>query len=176
MADCEVEGTIASPLCIPPESAMSPTEERRDEGGNIRTRQNPLGPQERQTRISKAPSIYESTIDQCSPSGRLDWAREPRDWSVEDWKRVAWSDESLIRLLKADGRLRIWRQAHEAMDPACQVRTVQGHGGSIMDRGVFSWHCLGSLMRVPTSLNAIWYVELLGDHHRPFMLICFSAR
>ncbi|GFW49712.1 retrovirus-related Pol polyprotein from transposon 17.6 [Trichonephila clavipes] len=33
---------------------MSPTGERRDEGGNIRTRQNPLGPQERQTRIDRA--------------------------------------------------------------------------------------------------------------------------
>ncbi|GFX09656.1 hypothetical protein TNCV_2186521 [Trichonephila clavipes] len=33
---------------------MSPTGERRDEGGNIRTKENPLGPQERQTRISKA--------------------------------------------------------------------------------------------------------------------------
>ncbi|GFW86545.1 uncharacterized protein TNCV_4333291 [Trichonephila clavipes] len=40
--------------------------------------------------------------------------------------------------------LRIWRQAHEAIDPACQVGNVQGHGGSIMDWGVFSWHCLGS--------------------------------
>ncbi|GFU68809.1 hypothetical protein TNCV_2576701 [Trichonephila clavipes] len=54
MADCEVEGTIASPLSIPLERAMSPTGERRDEARNIRTRQNPFGPQERQTRISKA--------------------------------------------------------------------------------------------------------------------------
>ncbi|GFT70836.1 uncharacterized protein TNCV_4163241 [Trichonephila clavipes] len=54
MADCEVEGTIASPLSIPLERAMSPTGESRDEGRNIRTKQNPLGPQERQTRISKA--------------------------------------------------------------------------------------------------------------------------
>ncbi|GFU22222.1 hypothetical protein TNCV_2251371 [Trichonephila clavipes] len=53
MADCEVEGTIASPLASP-ERAMSPTGERRDEARNIRTRQNPFGPQERQTRISKA--------------------------------------------------------------------------------------------------------------------------
>ncbi|GFT99496.1 uncharacterized protein TNCV_3239431 [Trichonephila clavipes] len=30
-------------------------------------------------------------------------------------------------------RLRIWRQAHEAIDPACLVGTVQGHGGLIMD-------------------------------------------
>ncbi|GFV59901.1 transposable element Tcb2 transposase [Trichonephila clavipes] len=49
--------------------------------------------------------------------------------SIEDWKRVAWSDESRFRLLKADGRLRIWRQAHEAMYPAYQVGTIQGYGG-----------------------------------------------
>ncbi|GFV17226.1 transposable element Tcb2 transposase [Trichonephila clavipes] len=39
--------------------------------------------------------------------------------------------------------------------------------------GVFSWHCLGSLVRVPTFLSAIRYVELLGDHHHPLMLFCY---
>ncbi|GFT02914.1 HTH_Tnp_Tc3_2 domain-containing protein [Trichonephila clavipes] len=63
---------------------------------------------------------------------RLGWAREHRGWSVEDWERVAWSDESRFRLLYADGRLRIWRQAHGAKDPACQVGTVQRHGCSVM--------------------------------------------
>ncbi|GFY17069.1 HTH_Tnp_Tc3_2 domain-containing protein [Trichonephila clavipes] len=38
-------------------------------------------------------------------AARLAWAREHRDWSVEDWKRVAWNDESRFRLLNADGRL-----------------------------------------------------------------------
>ncbi|GFW99816.1 transposable element Tc1 transposase [Trichonephila clavipes] len=51
---------------------------------------------------------------------RLVWAREHRDWSVDDWERVAWGDESRFRLLNADRSLRIWRQAHEAIDPACQ--------------------------------------------------------
>ncbi|GFW38832.1 transposable element Tc1 transposase [Trichonephila clavipes] len=103
----------------------------------------------------------------------LAWAKEHRGWSVEDWKRVVWSEESRFRL-KADGRLRVWRHAHEVMDPAGQVGTVQGHGGSIMVWSVFSWHCLGSLERVSTSFNAIQYVELLGDSLRPFMLLCYS--
>ncbi len=47
--------------------------------------------------------------------------------------------------------------------------TVQGHGGSIMVWSDFSWHSLGSMVRVPTSLIAIRYVELLGDHLHPFM-------
>ncbi|GFW88845.1 transposable element Tcb2 transposase [Trichonephila clavipes] len=59
------------------------------------------------------------------------------------------------------------------MDPALQVGTAQGHGGSILIWGAFSWQCLGSLVRVPTSLKAIRFVELLGDHHRPFMLFCY---
>ncbi|GFW61782.1 hypothetical protein TNCV_1471051 [Trichonephila clavipes] len=42
---------------------MSPTEERRDEARNIRTRQNPFGPQERQTRISKANYDIEARKD-----------------------------------------------------------------------------------------------------------------
>ncbi|GFU95058.1 uncharacterized protein TNCV_4138421 [Trichonephila clavipes] len=39
---------------------------------------------------------------------RLARAREHRDWSVEDWKRLAWSDESRFGLINNDGRLRIW--------------------------------------------------------------------
>ncbi|GFX78664.1 transposable element Tcb2 transposase [Trichonephila clavipes] len=98
----------------------------------------------------------------------LPWASEHRYW-----KRVAWSEESRFQLLKVDRRLRIWRLAHDAMDPTCQDGTVQGHGGSIMVWNAFSWHCLGSLRHAPTSHNTTWYVELLGDHPHPFMLFCY---
>ncbi|GFW33865.1 HTH_Tnp_Tc3_2 domain-containing protein [Trichonephila clavipes] len=71
-------------------------------------------------------------LNACHQVARLAWARQHRDWSVEDRKRVTWSDEPRFRLLNADGRLKIWRQAHETMNPAYQIATVQGHGGSIM--------------------------------------------
>ncbi|GFX99279.1 transposable element Tcb2 transposase [Trichonephila clavipes] len=54
-----------------------------------------------------------------------------------------------------------------------QVGAAQGQGGSIRVWHVFSWHCLGFLVRVPTSLNAIQYVESQGDPHHPFMLFCY---
>ncbi|GFU55141.1 uncharacterized protein TNCV_426461 [Trichonephila clavipes] len=51
-------------------------------------------------------------------TARLVWAREHRDWSVDDWKRgVVCSDESGFRLHNVDGSLRIWRQAHEPCMP-----------------------------------------------------------
>ncbi|GFS63857.1 uncharacterized protein LOC105457711 [Trichonephila clavipes] len=51
---------------------MSPTGERRDEGGNIRTRQNPLGPQERQTRIDRAGGAVHTDVtprQECPTKG-----------------------------------------------------------------------------------------------------------
>ncbi|GFU37233.1 uncharacterized protein TNCV_4272341 [Trichonephila clavipes] len=36
-----------------------------------------------------------------------------------------------------------------------------------------TWYSLGSLVRVPTSLNAIRYVELLGDHLPPLIMFCY---
>ncbi|GFT21304.1 hypothetical protein TNCV_3815941 [Trichonephila clavipes] len=75
----------------------------------------PYGFQERPT--------YESTIGECSPSdctsclGKRAHRLQCRGLET----RVAWSDVSRFRLLKADGKLRIWHQAHEALDPAYQV-------------------------------------------------------
>ena len=34
---------------------------------------------------------------------RSDWAYAHKDWTVEDWKRVIWSDESKINCLGSDG-------------------------------------------------------------------------
>ncbi|GFT32475.1 uncharacterized protein TNCV_4484731 [Trichonephila clavipes] len=71
-------------------------------------------------------------------AAHLAWAREQRYWNVNDRKRVAWSNVSQFRLLNGDRRLRIWRQADEAIDPACKVGTVRGHTGSFM---VFFFFC-----------------------------------
>ncbi|GFU71082.1 epidermal growth factor-like protein 8 [Trichonephila clavipes] len=60
----------------------------------------------------------------CHRAVRLAWAKDHRDWS----------DESRFRILNIDGKLGIWRQTHEAMDPACQVGSTR------------TWwlnHCLG---------------------------------
>ncbi|GFW84634.1 transposable element Tcb2 transposase [Trichonephila clavipes] len=59
------------------------------------------------------------------------------------------------------------------MYPAFQVEAVEGHDGSIMAWGVLSWHCLVSLLGVPTSLHAILYVESTSDHLHPFLLFCY---
>ncbi|GBM00963.1 hypothetical protein AVEN_151414-1 [Araneus ventricosus] len=41
---------------------------------------------------------------------RLSWARQHYHWTVDDWKHVAWSDESRFQLYRTDAHVRVWRQ------------------------------------------------------------------
>ncbi len=72
---------------------------------------------------------------------RLQFTQAHQNWTIEDWKNVAWSDESWFLLRHSDGRVRIWRKEHESMDPSCLVSVVQP-GGGVMD--IFLAH-FGSL-------------------------------
>ncbi len=49
---------------------------------------------------------------------RLQFTQAHQNWTIEDWKKVAWSDESRFLLRHSDGRVRLWRKEHESMDPS----------------------------------------------------------
>ncbi len=60
---------------------------------------------------------------------RLQFTQAHQNWTIEDWKNVAGSNESRFLLRHSDGRVRIWRKEHESMDPSCFVSTVQAGDG-----------------------------------------------
>ncbi len=81
---------------------------------------------------------------------RLQFARAHQNWTREDWKNVAWSDESRFLLQHSDGRVIIWCKEHESIDPLCLVSMVQAGGGGVMFGGYF----LGTLLAlVPVDLS-----------------------
>ncbi len=98
---------------------------------------------------------------------RLQFTQAHQNWTIEDWKNVAWSDES--RFLDSDGRVRNWRKEHESMDPSCLVSTVQAGGGGLMVWRIFSWHTLGPLVPIEHCLYATAYLSIVADHIHPFM-------
>ncbi|GFV43906.1 transposable element Tcb2 transposase [Trichonephila clavipes] len=105
---------------------------------------------------------------------RLAWAHQYRHWIVDDWKHVAWYDESRFQWNPADGRFRVCRQPHESMDPTCQQGTFQASGGSVMVWGVCSWRDMGPLMCLDTTLTGDRNVSILSDHLHLFMFIMHS--
>uniref|UniRef100_A0A9J8C1B0 Transposase Tc1-like domain-containing protein n=1 Tax=Cyprinus carpio carpio TaxID=630221 RepID=A0A9J8C1B0_CYPCA len=101
--------------------------------------------------------------------------RAHKNWAIEDWKNVAWSDESRFLKQHSDGRVRIWHKEHESVDPSCLVSTVQAGGGCVMVWGIFSWHTLGPLLPIEHRLNATAYLSIVADHVHPFMTTVYLS-
>ncbi len=106
---------------------------------------------------------------------RLQFTQAHQHWTIEDWKNVAWSDESRFLWRHSDGRVRIWRKDHESMDPSCLVSTIQAAGGGVMVWGIFSWHTLGPLVPIEHRLYATAYLSIVADHVHPFMTTVYPS-
>ncbi|GBM96662.1 hypothetical protein AVEN_29480-1 [Araneus ventricosus] len=63
---------------------------------------------------------------------RLQWARKHRDWAMDEWKKVVWSDESRFIIHHVDGRFRVRRLPDEQLLPSCTAGHTQAGGGGIM--------------------------------------------
>ncbi len=106
---------------------------------------------------------------------RLQITKAHQNWTTEDWKKVAWSDDSWFLLRHSDGRVRIWRKEHESMNPSCLVSTVHAGWGGVMVWGIFSWHTLVPLVPIEHYLNATAYLCIVADHVHPFMTIVYPS-
>ena len=69
---------------------------------------------------------------------RLAWCLEHRDWTLEDWKNVIWSDETSIVLLHRRGGYRVWRTKEEALSRSC-IRERWKGASEFMFWGCFSY-------------------------------------
>ncbi|GBM53193.1 Transposable element Tc1 transposase [Araneus ventricosus] len=106
---------------------------------------------------------------------RLQWAREHRDWTMDEWKRVAWSDESQFRIHHADGRVRVRRMPGELLFPSCTAGHTQAGGGGIMLWGTFSWAAMGPVVVVERTMKAVNYLSIIADQLHLYMEFVFPT-
>ena len=62
----------------------------------------------------------------------LDFAYAHKDWTLEDWKKVVWSDETKINHLGSDGHKWVWKKAGEGLSDRLVEGIVKFGGGSLM--------------------------------------------
>lgn len=63
---------------------------------------------------------------------RFQWAKNHENWTIQDWKRVIWSDETKINLFGSDGVNKVWRKSGQADKTKNCTPTVKHGGGSRM--------------------------------------------
>lgn len=94
---------------------------------------------------------------------RLAFAKKYMHWTVEDWERVIWSDESKFQIFGSDGRQYCWKREGENLDNRLVKPTVKFGGGSVFVWGCFTSKGVGYLCRIDGGLDAELYCKILSE-------------
>ena len=85
---------------------------------------------------------------------RMDFAEAHKDWTVEDWKKVIWSDETKINYLGSDGKKWVWKMPGEGLSDGLVQGTVRFGGGSLMIWCCMFWEVPGYATKINGRINA----------------------
>uniref|UniRef100_A0A9J8CV54 Transposase Tc1-like domain-containing protein n=1 Tax=Cyprinus carpio carpio TaxID=630221 RepID=A0A9J8CV54_CYPCA len=91
---------------------------------------------------------------------RLTWAKEKKNWTVAQWSKVLFSDESMFVFH------RVWRKGGEAHTPSCLKSSVK-FPQSVMIWGAMSCAGVGPLCFLKTKVTAPIYQEILEHFMLP---------
>jgi transposase len=106
----------------------------------------------------KKPKLTKKHIKQC-----LDFAKKYKDWTVADWKKVLWSDETKINRYMSDGIKYCWINPEEGLSEKQIIETVKFGGGNIMVWGCMVWDGPGYISKIDGNMDKGLYVEILDE-------------
>jgi len=78
----------------------------------------------------------------------LDFAYAHKDWTLEDWKKVVWFDETKINCLGSDGHKWVWKKARKGLSDRLVEGTIKFGGGSLMMCGCMTWQGIGYAAKI----------------------------
>ncbi len=112
---------------------------------------------------------------------RLTWAKEKKNWTVAQWSKVLFSDESKFCISFGNQGPRVWMKGGEAHSPSCMKSSVK-FPPSVMIWGAMSSAGVGPFCFLKTNVTApvtkiFWSTScflLLTSFLK--MLISFSSR
>lgn len=92
---------------------------------------------------------------------RLHFCKTHKNWTVDDWKRVIWSDETKVNRYQSDGKEYYWHRPHDRIQKHHVKETMKHGGGSIMVWGCFTWWNIGPLVRIQGIMKKEDYLNIL---------------
>ncbi len=96
----------------------------------------------------------------------LTWAKEKKNWTLAQWSKVLFSDESKFCISFRNQCPRVWRKGREAHSPSCLKSSVK-FPQSVMIWGAMSSAGVGPLCFLKTKFTAPVYQEILEHFMLP---------
>ncbi len=90
----------------------------------------------------------------------LSWVKVKKNWTVAQWSKVLFSDESKFSILFGNQGPRFWRKCGEAQNPCCLKSSVK-FPQSVMIWAAMSSAGVGPLCFLKSRVNAAIYQEIL---------------
>jgi len=100
-------------------------------------------------------------LSQANIKNRLDFANKCKDWTVEGWKKVIWSDETKINRFCSDGRSWYWAHEGTSLQPHHVKQTIKHGGGSIMIWGCMTTQGPGFMCKIDGKMDQHLYKTIL---------------
>src|SRR2546430_4232434 len=113
--------------------------------------------------LNSAEKVKKPRLSAKNVKARLACAERHKHWTVDDWKRVIWSDETKINRFCSDGRAWYWARDGESQQEGHVKQTVKFGGGSIMIWGCMTWHGPGYMCTVEARMDQHVYKSILED-------------
>lgn len=66
-------------------------------------------------------AVSKSLLKTANKKKRLNWAQQHKDWTIEDWNKVLWSDESKFEIFGTKRRVFVRRYSNERVADGCTV-------------------------------------------------------
>ncbi len=107
-------------------------------------------------------------LNQRQRQKRLTWAVEKNNWTVTQWSKVLFSDESKFCISFGNQGPRVWRKSGEAQNPCCLKSSVK-FPQSVMIWAAMSSAGVGQLCFLKSTVNAAIYQEILEHFMLPFI-------
>ncbi|CAK9801681.1 Transposable element Tcb1 transposase [Anthophora quadrimaculata] len=112
--------------------------------------------------------VKKPLISTKNQRARLQFAKNYQCWTVQDWKKVLFSDESKFKLFGSDGKQYVRRPVGTRYNSKYQIPPVKHGGGGAMVWGAFSYEGVGPLVEIEGVMDCFVYKDILDKQMLPF--------